>query len=462
MKFKINNLGVISQADIELNKLTIICGENSTGKTYVTYAIYGFLKKVKNILNEFLFDNLEVSDEGSFNINLIELYNSIIDEETSKINGKYSDELPNIFASSKVRFANSSFEFLFNDDFDVLGVEHSSSVKLEDSLVFTMNKEKGSGELAVIIMNNDNGDFAPFIKTLVADAIMDIFFENVIPRVFISSAERTGAAIFSKELDFARSKKLNELSLMHKIRMSTVRDWVNVSSRYALPIKDNVDFVRGIESTDFINSNFLEKNTNIEDDFYALVGGKYHIVNNNLVFSPRGDSAKKFSMAESSSSIRAILDIYFYMKKLARVDDFLIIDEPELNLHPKNQRLFARLIAHIVNSGIKVLMTTHSDYIIKEMNSLIMLNALSDDEFSSFNKRYGYDKQHLLNHKDVSLYVTSPVDSGRKMFTLKNVEINEKYGIEVDSFDSNIDEMNDIQESIVNLIASDYISGIED
>ena len=51
-----------------------------------------------------------------------------------------------------------------------------------------------------------------------------------------------------------------------------------------------------------------------------------------------------------------------------------MVDEPELNLHPANQRRIARLFACLVNLGVKVFITTHSDYIVKELNTLIMLN----------------------------------------------------------------------------------------
>ena len=51
-----------------------------------------------------------------------------------------------------------------------------------------------------------------------------------------------------------------------------------------------------------------------------------------------------------------------------------MVDEPELNLHPENQRRIAQLFARLVNLGIRVFVTTHSDYIVKELNTLIMLN----------------------------------------------------------------------------------------
>ena len=43
MKISIKNLGAIKQAEFTLGDLTIICGSNNTGKTYATYALFGFL-----------------------------------------------------------------------------------------------------------------------------------------------------------------------------------------------------------------------------------------------------------------------------------------------------------------------------------------------------------------------------------------------------------------------------------
>ncbi len=60
MRVKIENLGVIKQADFEVGDLTIICGDNNTGKTYVNYALYGFL----DYWNYFL-DNIDCIKTGT-------------------------------------------------------------------------------------------------------------------------------------------------------------------------------------------------------------------------------------------------------------------------------------------------------------------------------------------------------------------------------------------------------------
>ena len=47
MKIKVKNLGVLRQAEFELGDFTIICGENNTGKTYATSALYGWFSVLR-------------------------------------------------------------------------------------------------------------------------------------------------------------------------------------------------------------------------------------------------------------------------------------------------------------------------------------------------------------------------------------------------------------------------------
>ncbi|GAH73728.1 unnamed protein product [marine sediment metagenome] len=51
MIIKLKNLGPLKQAQFELGEMTIICGHNNTGKTYATYAFFGFLSFWKEALS---------------------------------------------------------------------------------------------------------------------------------------------------------------------------------------------------------------------------------------------------------------------------------------------------------------------------------------------------------------------------------------------------------------------------
>ena len=46
--FRFKNVGPVKDAEVELGDLTIIAGRNNTGKTYIVYTLYGFLKTWKN------------------------------------------------------------------------------------------------------------------------------------------------------------------------------------------------------------------------------------------------------------------------------------------------------------------------------------------------------------------------------------------------------------------------------
>jgi ABC-type multidrug transport system ATPase subunit len=173
------------------------------------------------------------------------------------------------------------------------------------------------------------------------------------------------------------------------------------------------------------------------------------------VFVPQKGKKVRLSMGESSSAVRSLLDIGFYLRHIAKPGDMLMIDEPELNLHPENQRRIARLIARLINIGIKVFITTHSDYIIKELNTLIMLNQ-PDKEIQQIREAEGYKEDELISSDKIKVYMTKTdmvlLDGHKrktKILTLVKADIDPVFGIEAETFDKTIDDMNRIQDAII-------------
>ncbi|MHC5823328.1 MAG: AAA family ATPase, partial [Nostoc sp.] len=139
----------------------------------------------------------------------------------------------------------------------------------------------------------------------------------------------------------------------------------------------------------------------------------------------------------------------------AQLGDLLMVDEPELNLHPENQRRVARLFAQLVNLGIKVFITTHSDYIIKELNTLIMLNH-DKPHLKRIAEEEGYRAAELISSENIKVYIAEEAPiilEGKKRKTkcqtLTPANIDPDMGIEARSFDTTIETMNRIQEAIV-------------
>lgn len=115
----------------------------------------------------------------------------------------------------------------------------------------------------------------------------------------------------------------------------------------------------------------------------------------------------------------------------------LIIEEPEAHLHPELQQKMARLMINLVNHGIPVWITTHSDTILQHINNMLKLKKHGDAV--ELMKQYGYSKVDLLDSEKVSMYQFVPCKAGKSQ--LEELELT-KYGVIVPTF-------NDALENIV-------------
>lgn len=464
MKIRLKNFGILKQAEFELGDITIICGENNTGKTYAAYALFGFLKTwLQNIgliksarVSEKAIKNL--LNDGVTRIDLIEHIQKI-DPILKEMCGRYTQELPRILAASEDLFQNSHFQIFLNTDAlseTLKSMSFKIKVGSRNHPFFSASTVEKSAQLEISLLGEKQkvNISDSRVKGLVNYTVNDMILSQFFPDTYIASTERTGVAIFCKELDFTRSRLLKEIS-----RADDDVDPRNLLLRsyqdYALPVEYNVDFTRNLGKVANHKSFLLEKHPGVLEKFADIIGGDYKVYpNGELRFLPKGKRLR-LTMGESSSSVRSMLDIGFYLRHAAERGNLLIVDEPELNLHPENQRRIARLFASLANLGVKILITTHSDYIVKELNTLIMLNH-DEPHLKRIAKAEGYDSSELIDPKKIKVYVAKKglvqIEGNKResrCHTLVKADINPQLGIEVKSFDKTINKMNEIQESII-------------
>jgi len=457
MKIELSNLGALQQAEFELGDMTIICGSNNTGKTYATYATYGFLR----FWNEAYVVPVNMSyinqlfENSSVKIPLAE-FRKDRNVYLKAASEQYSEQLYIVFAGNEKYFEHSSFSIMLEEPDKCPEVELERNFGTEKKRLFKISKSKNNDfmEVSLLLQDEESNLDKNAVKKTIGNAVKDILFGHLFPETFIASAERTGAAIFRKELNFARNRLLEEVGQGQEINPL---DLINkVYSDYALPVKHNVDFTRKLEDMSKTESYIAKKHPELLEHFEDILGGTYKVTNNDeLYFIPNANKSVRLTMDESSSAVRSLLDIGFYLKHAATEGDLLMIDEPELNLHPQNQRKIARLFACLVNSGLRVFITTHSDYIIKELNTLIMLN--SDEQYiKKIIEKENYRKSEIMSPEQIKVYIAKKASvkkNGNKRpsqcLTLVPAEITNQYGIELDSFDDTIIDMNRIQEEIL-------------
>ncbi|MDJ0796735.1 MAG: ATP-binding protein [Calothrix sp. MO_167.B12] len=458
MKIKVKNLGVLKQAEFTLGDITIICGKNNTGKTYATYALFGFLYTWQRIFSIKINDNYikKLLTDGVIILDIKE-YVQQAQQIVQNACHKYTQQLSRIFATSVDRFKETEFQVIMN----IQNINFSSSfeqiMSTANAELFSITKNEESTDLFITLLVEKEQVKIPtnIIERIIADALKDIIFVQLFPRPFIASAERTGAAIFRQELNFPRNRLLEEIGQTDK-NINPMELLFKDYGDYALPIKTNMDFTRQLETIVKKTSFITENHPDVLADFADIIGGEYTVTRNDeLYYVPKKNKRLKLSMDESSSAVRSLLDIGFYLRHEAQIGDLLMVDEPELNLHPENQRRIARLFARLVNLGIKVFITTHSDYIIKELNTLIMLNH-DKPYLKEIAEVEGYKSTELISHEKIKVYIAEEALiqlEGRtrktKCQTLTMADISPELGVEARSFDTTIETMNRIQEAIV-------------
>jgi hypothetical protein len=451
MKITIKNLGVLESAEYELGDLTVVCGKNNTGKTYAAYALYGFLDYWRNGY-EFQVDEALI-EEVQNNAEVLITQEQIRDwlpKNLELASKKYcSEQLP--------KALGYSFDFLelFKDREFSVNVDETSIPLFDSKEMFRVIAPNRNGSHGITITPDAEGKNIRIHQQYQSISqkfsfnptrfLAKFISKEIIPYASFASANRIGVAMFSNEIRYLRDElyQKNEFSFDKKIPID-----------YPLPVVENLNTIR-----DSLLSppKLIE---DIHDIFCELLGGNFEIANGKLYFIPSNNNNLSLTITESSSSVRSLLSIWLQLCNDAQQTNFtnmFMIDEPEMNLHPVNQCLLARIFARLVNLGYKIYITTHSDYIVKELNTLIILNRRnknSDDVM----KQYGYSEKEILDPNRVRVYMAQEIETEKKTdynqppkctFIRANID---ELGMDLPSFDNTIDEMNRIQ---MELLAGD-------
>lgn len=450
MQIEIQNLGEIKKASIEVKPLTILSGPNNSGKTYISYALYGFLRQVHSGLD--ISDSLDLStrirSEKNFVISTNEM-KDFFQKVVSKCAVNYSENIKDLFNAADGFFD----KVVFKPDLPIkeLRIENSKATGIgrsEDS-VFELQFDEEKQEIRFVTKDEEELPNTPFF---IIDSFIDKALANSISgikgvRPFIITAERLGISLFYKELDMHKNRLVDSLvkvSKNKKARFSPYEFIEEFSSRYASPIQHNIDFVRDLEEVGKRIGDFYKENQCVSKALEDLVGGRYIARAGNIFFKPK-KSKEHIPLHIGSSSVRALTELYFYVKHFAKKGDLLLIDEPESHLSTCNQVKFARLISRLVSCGINVLVTTHSDYLIKELNSLIMLSSVKKDRNKVF-KSLGYIEEDAIPSSDVAAY---QVGEGQ----VSKCEIN-NFGVSIPMFDEVVFKLVENSETLAGIISS--------
>ena len=116
---------------------------------------------------------------------------------------------------------------------------------------------------------------------------------------------------------------------------------------------------------------------------------------------------RNLPLMNASSMVSELAPIVLYLRHVVRPGEILIVEEPESHLHPAMQVEFMRFLAEAVHSGIRLVITTHSEWVLEELANLVRLSSLSE------NRRNNLESSDFaLNENDVGAWFFHPGEAG--------------------------------------------------
>ena len=149
------------------------------------------------------------------------------------------------------------------------------------------------------------------------------------------------------------------------------------------------DFLRQLIQIDQVQNPMLnEKHDASEHIEQNILRGSVGVERSELInyphFTYRPDGWKDdLPLMHASSMVSELAPVVLYLRHLVRPGNVLIIEEPESHLHPAAQVEFTRQLAKLVQQGYRVIITTHSEWILEELANVVQRSQLPSEELST-------------------------------------------------------------------------------
>ena len=165
------------------------------------------------------------------------------------------------------------------------------------------------------------------------------------------------------------------------------------------------------------------------------------------------NATKSIGFGQASSMVTELAPLVLFLRGCMGVGDTLIVEEPEAHLHPAAQTEMANTLARLVNAGVRVVATTHSDWLLKAFGNLIREGELNESTGSSEDRDKG-----LLRPEDVGVWLLrkESVECGS---TVDEIPFDRISGIEPLDYDEVAEELYNRSAELQNRFAEAMAGG---
>jgi len=410
MKLIINKFPPITQkCEIDLSKkVTLFVGKNNSGKTYLSQLIWGINQfEINEYMNYLNITKSYITENRKSSKQEIDISNKKILDLISENYTKYFIETKKIQNIFKTKDIEIDFEILF-DKLIFKSKVIQESLETSDWKM-TLNKRRNAYKIHINIEYNPNifekDPILPidFINKLIEGLIIKSYL--VSNTTFMPSSRLFFPSFFKYILLGNGSLKNTMLDKFSKI---TNENKSFFKSSYTQPTEILLEkLVTNLESNQISLNIFTEK-------LEKLLEGTISVDKSEEIsmadISYVHKSGKKLPMHLSSSMVNQLSMIYLYFKYWYKEDEnYLILDEPEMNLHPAKQIEVIELLLEYASLN-KLLIATHSTTVANSIINYIHLFDLKDKKDKNNLKEFIEENNLKINpnidltSNDIAIY----------------------------------------------------------
>lgn len=393
----VKNFGPIEKAEIDLRPLTVFVGESNTGKTYLAALIYALHKHFEGVPqlpwagSTASYFNLDYRSRDRYPQRQREALEQEMLEILEKLNTpgcplKFSD-LPQKMCDM-LEYRLTDQENFINELKRCFDFENVSKL-----IRFTGSR---GNEMEVSLSVREDDQTCWNFETRVAGSADSTITGHINPDLIL--------------LDAKRPTEFHEISdVEHLFRTLSTDQWQKADSYYLPAARSGIMQSHGVIATALIKratrigldrfevstfsgmiADFLERIINYRESTTSpnsirriaeqleveLLEGRIEVkrpapeASSEFLYRPE-QSEYTLRMSHASAMVSELAPLVYLLRHSVQRGELLIIEEPESHLHPDLQTKIAHILARLVRAGVRVVITTHSNWLLQQIGNLI-------------------------------------------------------------------------------------------
>ena len=398
MEILLEHFGKIKKSIIKLDGLSLIAGQNDTGKSTVGKCLFALIKSIYNY--EQLFFNIT---EQVMNSNFVEIITPFLREYN------IDENLKKQLTELKYNIASNKNDIEYNELLHIVS-------KIKDIVSNQESKERNNILLNIEKIENLNKNKNTYSATQKVESILNnnifygTFFGNFNNSVHTNDVARIVYRQNEKDIIIDLSVENNNFKInnfnVSNLGMSSSDVTFIETPLYLEELKTS----NSSYADDLLNKkNVIKKqfneiyNAEILKEFDVIFKNSKFVYSNRLIKYKVDSNSNELMIHNIASGSKSFGLIYLLLKAgVITKDSLLVLDEPENHLHPAWQIKYAEILCKMVANGYYVLITSHSPYFIQALKVYATKYGIIDNK-TDFYFAEKIDEQNyssIINVKD--------------------------------------------------------------